>query len=555
MDVYSSKKYLRLILFLVIFGFLLRLIGIHFGLPHLYFDDEMFFINPALRVGYRNWNPGWFGAPGQTVIYILAYLFRLLYAFLLVFSPNQSFSLQASYQNHILLYHTLGRVVMAGFGSVSIALIFGIGKFWKVRVGLMSSFFTASSFYLIEQSHIVRPDIVQSFFILFILYGLLRILENPKKLFWYVLVGCSLGLAFTTKYPSAFLAIPVLFTALAAAYKKIFFFRRWFFSFISFVVSVFVSAPYLFLSWRTVQHDLALENRADAINHDGLGFLQHIQWYGTHVLSWQMGTFLYIIALITILFFFLSPVLMRKHFSVLHSTRYLQMMIVIIFIVSYILCISTLKLHWERWMIPVLPPLYVIASLGCDTIISFLWKRSRGYVWVIVFGVIIFMAPFIRLLRLEYGLTHADTRDAAGAWIQAHIPIQSTIVMEPATPALDASEYVIQKIPSLAQSTTEQYIKNGAGYFVISEYVYGRILIEAARNGGKPQYQKALMRYNHVLTESMLLQKISVHRQFTLDQLLYSNDLSILRTFDIRVQRGPFIGVYVLPSVGNKKIQ
>ncbi|MGD9346180.1 MAG: hypothetical protein PVH84_09980 [Candidatus Aminicenantes bacterium] len=62
-------------LLILLFAAIIRLIGVDYGLPYLYFPDEHHFTYPAFRIlTDGDLNPHWFGHPGSIVIYVLAVL-------------------------------------------------------------------------------------------------------------------------------------------------------------------------------------------------------------------------------------------------------------------------------------------------------------------------------------------------------------------------------------------------------------------------------------------------------------------------------------------------
>src|SRR3990172_4812772 len=63
-------------------GLGLRLYGSSFDLPYVYDPDEPSFVNPALHMlQHGTLNPGWFGHPGSTTIYVNALIYKVLLEF------------------------------------------------------------------------------------------------------------------------------------------------------------------------------------------------------------------------------------------------------------------------------------------------------------------------------------------------------------------------------------------------------------------------------------------------------------------------------------------
>ncbi len=54
----SRRQEARIVFSIFAVALGLRLFAINYGLPELLFDDEQFFVQPALRVADGVWNPG-----------------------------------------------------------------------------------------------------------------------------------------------------------------------------------------------------------------------------------------------------------------------------------------------------------------------------------------------------------------------------------------------------------------------------------------------------------------------------------------------------------------
>ena len=73
-------------IFLIItYAFIIRVVGIDFGLPYLYNHDEPLFVNASQNILGGSLNPNWYGA-GTSIIYLLAVLYSIILGIYFVYS-------------------------------------------------------------------------------------------------------------------------------------------------------------------------------------------------------------------------------------------------------------------------------------------------------------------------------------------------------------------------------------------------------------------------------------------------------------------------------------
>lgn len=530
---FQNHKYSILLGLIFILSASFRFFGFDYGLPNLYLEDEEFFVQPALRVAEGPLNPGWFGAPGQTVIYFTAEVFRLVN--LGVNYLNQTtLPVEMNYQADLNPFQTAGRAVSALFGSLTIFLAYSIGRHWRRRAGLWAAFLTAIAFYLVEYSHIIRPDILQTFYLLGLILAIFKLIDQPKKIVWYLLAGLAFGLAIATKYPSLFLLIPIL-PLLYFLYKQHrLVLKYWFLAGLTAIAATFAAAPYLVLDYQTMLKNVGLESRSVHLGHDGLGFWGNLNWYLVDTLHWQVGTLLYFLALLVSIYFLFK---IKKP-----NPRYLKFSFLALVWLTYVISSSFLQLHWERWMIPATSILIILAAIG----LSGLLKRIKKPLLITLVVIIFLAGPILRLIRLEYGFSQPHTIDYATAWLAENLPPDSVVVAERYTPTdLPVSSRLIQ-VDTFGQSPLAEYQKQRATHFLVSGSMYNRIEVEAHK---KPDshYARLYENYRAGIEQADLIYEIQPHPQYTSAALLHQNDLTLLLTFPVfDLRRGDCVKVFKL---------
>jgi len=118
-----------LLAFILCAAFLLRITGIHFGLPHIYHQDEPILVNHALALGTGDLNPHFFVIPPFT-IYLLFGLYVLYFGFGYLtgqFSDKMDFAMQFLSDPSII--YLIGRFALGVlFGTMTVVLLYHLGR-------------------------------------------------------------------------------------------------------------------------------------------------------------------------------------------------------------------------------------------------------------------------------------------------------------------------------------------------------------------------------------------------------------------------------------------
>jgi hypothetical protein len=181
----------RLLLALVLLtAAALRLAGLGWGLPHLPTRDERVFVESAWQMRVSgDWDQRFYEYPGL-VFNLLAVAYRALPA-----------SAEAP-----PLATAVARGLVAGFGVLSVALVYAIGtRLLGRRAGLFAAALLAVSPVEVETAHMVRPDVMLESFVLLTFLALAAAGRGPGA---DLGAGLSLGAALATKL-TGWLLLPV----------------------------------------------------------------------------------------------------------------------------------------------------------------------------------------------------------------------------------------------------------------------------------------------------------------------------------------------------------
>src|SRR6266446_4841436 len=121
-------------------GFLLNVSFIGWGLPHLYFPDESFIINRALRMGTFHFDPEYYGY-GVLHVYLLAFLYGVDFVFsYLVGSVRSADDFALAFFRDPSAIYLISRMVSVVAGTLTLYITYLLGeKLFGRTVGLLSA--------------------------------------------------------------------------------------------------------------------------------------------------------------------------------------------------------------------------------------------------------------------------------------------------------------------------------------------------------------------------------------------------------------------------------
>src|SRR5581483_6292469 len=97
------------------------------------------------------------------------------------------------------------------------------------------------------------------------------------------------------------------------------------------------------------------------------------------------------------------------------------------FVAAYVIDLLTLRAHFDRYVLPLVPALAALAG------------RQR-LLAPLALGCLV--VPLVWAIGDDIRLTRTDTRAVVHAWIEAHVPPHATIAAESSTPPLEGHPIV-----------------------------------------------------------------------------------------------------------------
>lgn len=400
----------------------LRLYGISFGLPALNDPDELMFELGAIRmISHHTLNPGWFGHPATTTMYVLAAVNGAVLGVgrLMGWFPSVKAFADAVYLNPgwVILP---GRWVMALFGMGSVWGTYRLtNRLFDRPTAWIAALVLAVNPVAVVWAQVVRSDIMASFFMLLALDASVRVAREAnstvsrRDLGWGAL---WLALAIASKWPFGLAGLAIMGALWIAVGKGRLtpasgVIRLGLFGVLALVCLVAIS-PYLLLAHDAVLHDLHGEAQLQHLGATGGSPLENAWWYLQGPLLRGFGMVAGLLALIGLA----AMVRMRE-------TRLMLLPLMAGF--ALVICIQ--HLIWERWALPLMPLLAIAVALGMRALVQTLPRYH------IAAQALMTLAATFPLLVADaaqaQGRLH-DTRQIASRWMVEHAPRGAQIFVE-----------------------------------------------------------------------------------------------------------------------------
>jgi len=191
--------------FILLLGFILRIIGIKFGLPQAYHNDEWVLVLATKQFFTGDYNPHNFLYP-SLLMYIMYGFERIYYLF-----SSQSVDVSTLY---VLCRMT---VLLFGMGSIYLTYHLG-GRLYNKATGMIAALVLCLSPLHVINSHFATTDVPLTLFILLALIFTLRLAERGD-IGSYALTGILFGLTVSIKIPGAIIFFPIVIAHLYSTAK------------------------------------------------------------------------------------------------------------------------------------------------------------------------------------------------------------------------------------------------------------------------------------------------------------------------------------------------
>ncbi len=393
---------------------LVRLWGIGFGLPHpLCRPDEDAITSVAARFFRGDFNPHFFNYPALFMLVVAAGLAAR-------FQVGRAAGWFESKEDFLRIAGPSGlnmtaRLISAaaGIGTVWVAHRAAARLFGR-RTGLVSAFFLALAFLHVRDSHFGVTDVAATFLVVTSFFVAVRLAETGSMAD-LVTAGITAGLATSTKYNAALIALPAVWALVSGRSPRLgpVSTRSWkLVLFGAVMIAAFLAAsPYSVLDYREFVRAVTYESGHLAAGHGamvGRGWLVHV----TSSLRYGLGLPLLAAALAgLVLLAWQQP---RKA------------VLVAIFPVAYYLVIGSGFTVFARYILPVVPFLCLTAGYGVSVAAGWAAGMCRrpgwapALTWALALAVI---APSAwSVVQFDRLLATVDSRLLAARWLEGRFP-------------------------------------------------------------------------------------------------------------------------------------
>lgn len=327
---------------------ILRMVGIGWGMPHgnLHPDEGLIFGQSYQCALNRNFEVKDYYRPNHVSIKLNTLLYVGIQE--LYFAPQGQDDFALNYSQHFALFTTASRVLTALFGVGVVVLAYFIALFWGRNQALFATLLFAVFPSFIEHSHYITPDIPLLFFLMGVLWAALCYLRKPS-LSWLFWMSFFTALAFCEKYPGAYGCAIIAVTVCVTQIKKpIMIVRDGFLAILFFVLGIMAVSPVLLVDLGTVLEVIAGQNKQYHLGADGLNFGQTLVFYAKTAAE-HLGLMLTVSSIYGIVKSF------RKN---------VKPTVILLAFLAYIVPISMLSVHWERYTLPIYAAGLLFGAVG-----------------------------------------------------------------------------------------------------------------------------------------------------------------------------------------------
>jgi 4-amino-4-deoxy-L-arabinose transferase-like glycosyltransferase len=434
-------------------AFILRLLGLQYGLPAVYNPDEVAIMARSLAFAKGTLNPGNFLYPTFYFYVLFAWVGTYLGLVWLTGGVTSIAALQDLYFTDPTGIYVAGRLLTAVCGTLTVAAVYRLGRrLFDTQVAIAAALFLAVAPLAVRDSHYVKHDIPVTLAIVLAHIAIVRIwpvaTETGGTRDHVPVAAAACGVAFATHYYSVFLVLPLTW-AIVQRWRQ----AGWHVvarhlttaailcATVFFLLSPFILVEPL-VAWRdiTANRQIVVDR---AIQHGAFGPASR---YAAMLWTDSVGRAVAAIAIAG-----------AACMSVVAPRR---ATLLLAFPASFFLFILNTA-PASRYLNPLLPFVALFAAWTIDYMRSRL-RLPRAAGWVIAASCAI--SPVLASLRTDAFLRTDDTRTLAQRFVEGAVPAGSSVLIQPYSVPLRPSrasleEALTANLGSLAAASTKFQIQ------------------------------------------------------------------------------------------------
>jgi 4-amino-4-deoxy-L-arabinose transferase-like glycosyltransferase len=488
-----------LLVAVLVLALALRLKGVGWGLPFSFVNaDESTVVPKAFGVARGGLNPQFFYYP-SLFFYLLAGVYVVAAPVLWAVQHTNPLSV-GTFVVDPGPYFLLARLFSVAAGTASVYLLYRLGREAFGRpVGLAAALFLAVAPLHVAYSHMAVTDITATALSLLAFLLLLQAARGKGRR--RLIAGAvAAGLATSAKYNFGALALPATIAAVyscrgeigsrvASGGRAALLWPRLLAArvYAPMLLAFFVGSPFVILDPGHFIHDFLRQNRIMARGWLGFENVGNGFWYNLEAnLGGTLGVALVVLAVAGLAW------ALWRHTDV--------DLLLAPYALAYFLYISTWKELADRYLLPILPLLLLLAvRLSFDFVtVRPAGRKVRASAVAIVLAAAL-VAPLAGSVAFDRELSGTDVRVRAKAWVESNVPAGSIIAAENYGPplvavrdekyyrhaGLETPAYRILRlrlpapgVPNRSHSL-DWLLEKNADYVIVSSKVYDRVLAAA----------------------------------------------------------------------------
>jgi len=328
----------------LVLGSLLRLWGLEYGIPHptIRPDEERLVGRAQTIFATGNWHPGSFFYPSLP-FYVDAIALHAYYGtgkLLRRYEEPRDFLFDIAVTRPGLHYR-ISRVVSAAAGVATIlaAYALSLAAYRQPRAALLAAFSLAVCHVHVRDSHFATVDVLATLFVTLSLVYACRASKAPTTRN-FVLAGILAGLAVSSKYNVALVVIPMAVSALYRGREAL---SRFALAAAASAAAFILTSPYVLLRFGGFRSDMSFLE--DFLYRSGdLALWDHLKLTFPHGLGWP----LYVASALGV-----ARAIVRRR---------AEDVVLLSFAVPFLVLISSVRITFPRYVLPVVPLLLVFAA-------------------------------------------------------------------------------------------------------------------------------------------------------------------------------------------------
>ncbi len=357
-------------------------------------------------------------------------------------------------------FYVWGRALTALLGTLTVLLTWRVGRRLTPAAGLFAALFMAVQPQHVRDSHFALTDVPMTFFVTLALLASVRAAE-ARSLRAFALAGAAVGLSAATKYTGGIaLVIPlaaVAWTRLDAATRL-----RAALAVVGGSAAAFlIGAPYTVLDLPAFLNGFGYLAKAHA---GGPAPATPAWWTYLLHLNINLGLPLLCLSIIGV------AVGAIQAFRAAASTRVVWATATV-FTAAFYLEVSGQTLIYGRYLLPILPPLFVLAGGALDLGLSRWGPVVRSSRWrraLVVVAVVVLVSPAVlRTGTLLSTMSKTSSNELAYDWIVQNLPAGSRVVVEAEGMKLP-NRFRARNVQRLIDESYDELAAGGAEYLVAS---------------------------------------------------------------------------------------